>query len=312
MINGLNAAGNQFLASIETLQNQMNTAETDLSSGLRVNKASDAPQSVADIFQARADLGNATQVDQNLTLVQAQAQAADSALQSAVQLMDNASSLGLQGSGGSFTAASSTQQATLATQVQGLISQMVSISRTAVDGVYIFSGDQGGSPAYQVDPSSPNGVDRLITTQQATAEASDPTGIKFQVAKTAQDLFDNRDSSDNFTPQNVFASLQNLQNALQGGNSSTIAQAVDGVNTAAAYLNQQLGFYGEAENRISSAITLAQKFQVQAQTQLSNLQDADVPTEALQLTQTTTAMNAAMSAEAKQPTTSLFDYLPQY
>jgi flagellar hook-associated protein 3 FlgL len=312
MINGLNAAGNQFLASIETLQNQMNTAETDLSSGLRVNKASDAPQSVADIFQARADLGNATQVDQNLTLVQAQAQAADSALQSAVQLMDNASSLGLQGSGGSFTAASSTQQATLATQVQGLISQMVSISRTAVDGVYIFSGDQGGSPAYQVDPSSPNGVDRLITTQQATAEASDPTGIRFQVAKTAQDLFDNRDSSDNFTPQNVFASLQNLQNALQGGNSSTIAQAVDGVNTAAAYLNQQLGFYGEAENRISSAITLAQKFQVQAQTQLSNLQDADVPTEALQLTQTTTAMNAAMSAEAKQPTTSLFDYLPQY
>jgi flagellar hook-associated protein 3 FlgL len=312
MINGLNAAGNQFLASIETLQNQMNTAETDLSSGLRVNKASDAPQSVADIFQARADLGNATQVDQNLTLVQAQAQAADSALQSAVQLMDNASSLGLQGSGGSFTAASSTQQATLATQVQGLISQMVSISRTAVDGVYIFSGDQGGSPAYQVDPSSPNGVDRLITTQQATAQASDPTGIKFQVAKTAQDLFDNRDSSDNFTPQNVFASLQNLQNALQGGNSSTIAQAVDGVNTAAAYLNQQLGFYGEAENRISSAITLAQKFQVQAQTQLSNLQDADVPTEALQLTQTTTAMNAAMSAEAKQPTTSLFDYLPQY
>jgi flagellar hook-associated protein 3 FlgL len=312
MINGLNAAGNQFLASIETLQNQMNTAETDLSSGLRVNKASDAPQSVADIFQARADLGNATQVDQNLTLVQAQAQAADSALQSAVQLMDNASSLGLQGSGGSFTAASSTQQATLATQVQGLISQMVSISRTAVDGVYIFSGDQCGSPAYQVDPSSPNGVDRLITTQQATAEASDPTGIRFQVAKTAQDLFDNRDSSDNFTPQNVFASLQNLQNALQGGNSSTIAQAVDGVNTAAAYLNQQLGFYGEAENRISSAITLAQKFQVQAQTQLSNLQDADVPTEALQLTQTTTAMNAAMSAEAKQPTTSLFDYLPQY
>ncbi len=311
MINGLNAAGNQFLASIETLQNQMNTAETDLSSGLRVNKASDAPQSVGDIFQARADLGNATQVNQNLTLVQAQAQAADSALQSAVQLMDNAASLGLQGSG-DLPSANPTQQATLASQVQSLISQMVSISRTAVDGVYIFSGDQSGSPAYQVDPTSANGVDRLITTQQATAQASDPTGITFQVAKTAQDLFDNRNSSDNFTPQNVFASLQNLQNALQGGNTATIAQAVDGVNTANAYLNQQLGFYGEAENRISSAITLAQKFQVQAQTQLSNLQDANVPTEALQLTQTTTAMNAAMSAEAKQPTTTLFDYLPQY
>lgn len=310
MIDGLNAAGEQFLASINNLQNQMNTAEGDLSSGLRVNKASDAPQSVGDIFQARADLGNATQVDQNLTIVQAQAQAADSALQSAVQLMDNAATLGLEGSG-SLATANPTQQATLASQVQGLISQMVSISRTSVDGVYIFSGDQSGSPAYQVNPSSPTGVQQLIQTQ-ATAQAADPTGITFPVALTAQAIFDNRDSSGNVTPQNVFASLQNLQNALQGGNSTTIAQAVDGVNTANAYLNQQLGFYGEAENRISSAISLAQKFQVQAQTQLSNLQDANVPAEALLMTQTTTAMNAAMSAEAKRPTTSLFDFLPQF
>jgi len=310
MITGLNAAGNQFLSSIDTLQNQMNSAETDLSSGLRVNQASDAPGEVADIFQARADIGNATQVDQNLTIVQSQAQAADSALQSAVQLMDNAGTLGLQGSSNLGTASPS-EQATLASQVQGLISQMVSISRTSVDGVYIFSGDQSGSPAYQVDPTSPTGVQQLITTQ-ATAVAADPTGITFPVALTAQDIFDNRDSSGNPTPQNVFASLQNLQNALQGGNSATIAQAVDGVNTSNAYLNQQLGFYGEAENRITSAISLAQKFQVQGQTQLSNLQDADVPTEALQMTQAGTAMDAAMSAEAKQPTTSLFDYLPQY
>src|SRR5580704_15153339 len=104
MITGLNASGNQFLASIETLQNQMNSAETALSSGLRVNQASDAPQEVADIFQARADIGNANQVDQNLTIVQSQAQAADSALQSAVQLMDNAASLGLQGSSSLGTA----------------------------------------------------------------------------------------------------------------------------------------------------------------------------------------------------------------
>ncbi len=231
-------------------------------------------------------------------------------LQSAVQLLDNAGTLGLQGAG-DLTSANASQRATLASQVQGLISQMVAISRTAVDGVYIFSGDQGASPSYQVDPSSANGVDRLIQTQ-ATAEASDPTGVKFQVAKTAQDLFDQRDSSDNFTAQNVFASLQNLQNALQGGNSTTIAQAVDGINTASAYLNQQAGFYGEAENRISSAISLAQKFEVQDQAQLSTLQDADIPTAALQLTRTTSALSAAMSAQAKRPTSSLFDYLPPY
>jgi flagellin-like hook-associated protein FlgL len=82
------------------------------------------------------------------------------------------------------------------------------------------------------------------------------------------------------------------------------------IQTASAYVNQQAGFYGTAENRISSAIDLANKFQVQAQTQLSSLQDADIPTVATELTQLTTNLNAAMAAQAKRPVTTLFDYLP--
>ena len=305
MINGLDPASEQFLASINSLQDRLNAAQLQLSTGLRVNKASDAPQQVGDIFQARADLSHATQVDQNLGIVKAQVDAADSALQQAVQVLDQAGTIGVQGDGDT----ASGQLGTLANQVQGLISQLVSITRTTVDGVYIFSGDQGASPAYQVNSASPNGVDRLIKTQ-ATAQASDPTGITFQVAKTAQDLFDNRDSSDNFTPQNAFAALKNLQTALQSGNTAAISSAIDGVHAASAYLNQQLGFYGEAQNRIDSAISLAKKFEVQDQTKLSSLQDADIPTVAIQMTQENTALSAAMSARAKRPNTSLFDYLP--
>jgi len=305
MISGLDPANEQFLASINSLQNRLDAAQLQLSSGLRVNKASDAPQQVGDIFQARADLSHATQIDQNLGIVKAQVDAADSALQQAVQVLDQASTIGVEGDGDT----ASGQLATLANQVQGLISQLASITRTSVGGVYIFSGDQGASPAYQVNTASPNGVDRLIKTQ-ATAQASDPTGITFQVAKTAQDLFDNRDSSDNFTPQNAFAALKNLQNALKSGNTAAISTAIDGVHTASAYLNQQLGFYGEAQNRIDSAIDLAKKFEVQDQTKLSSLQDADIPTVAIQMTQENTALSAAMSARAKRPNTSLFDYLP--
>jgi flagellar hook-associated protein 3 FlgL len=305
MISGLDPVNEQFLASINSLQDRLNAAQLQLSSGLRVNKASDAPQQVGDIFQARADLSHATQIDQNLGIVKAQADAADSALQQAVQLLDQAGAIGVQGNGST----ASGQLGTLANQVQGLISQLVSITRTTVDGVYIFSGDQGASPAYQVNTASPNGVDRLIQTQ-ATAQASDPTGITFQVAKTAQDLFDKRDSSDAFTPQNAFAALKNLQTALQSGNTAAISSAIDGVHTASTYLNQQLGFYGEAQNRIDSAISLAKKFEVQDQTKLSSLQDADIPTVAIQMTQENTALTAAMSARAKRPNTSLFDYLP--
>ena len=306
MITGLNASNEQFVASIDTLQSQLNTAQMQLSSGLRVNQASDAPSEVGDIFQARADLGSANQEVQNLNTINSQVQAADSSVQSAVQLLQNAETLGSQGAS---TTATQSQQSALATQVQSIISQLVGLANTQVNGIYIFGGDAPQSQPYQVDPTSPTGVDSLVTTQ-ASQEIQDPTGIPFQFSMTAQELFDNRDTSGNPTPQNAFAALYNLQLALQSGNTTSITQAVSGLQTASGYVNQQLGFYGAVENRISSALDLAQKFQVQDQTQLSNLQDTDVTSVAVQVTQETTALDAAMAAAAKKPTSTLFDYLP--
>jgi flagellar hook-associated protein 3 FlgL len=306
MITGLNAANEQFVVSVDNLQSQLNNANNQLSTGLSVNQASDAPGEVGDIFQARAALSSENQTIQNLNAVQAQVNAADSSVQSAVQLLQNAMTLGSQGANSST---SQEQQDSLATQVQSVLAQLVGLSATQVNGVYIFSGDASGSPPYQVDPSSPTGVDQLVTAP-ATQETEDPTGLTFQTSMTAQDLFDNRDASGNPTPQNVFAAVNNLQLALQSGNTTAITQSVTGVQTASNYLNEQLGFYGAAENRITSSIDLAQKFQVQTQTQLSNLQDANVTAVAVQVTQDSTDLDAAMAAQAKRPTTTLFDYLP--
>jgi flagellar hook-associated protein 3 FlgL len=307
MISGLSAANDQFLASMNILQNNLSQADEQLASGYRVNQASDAPGSVQDIFVNRAALGQDNQTIQNLNAIQGQVQAADTGVQSAISLLNQAVSLGTQGAS---NISSSSSQQTLAAQVQGIESQLVAISNTEVGGVYVFSGDASASPPYQVDTSSPTGVDRLITPQQSTLEVSGPSGITFQVSMTAQDLFDQRDSSDNPTANNAFAALNGLAQALQSGNTTNITQAVNVLQGAADYVNNQTGFYGAAENQVSSALDLAQKFQTQDQTQLSTLEDADATTLAVQVTQASTDVNAAMAAEAHMPTTSLFDYLP--
>jgi flagellar hook-associated protein 3 FlgL len=306
MITALNAANEQFVASVDNMQTALNSAETQLSTGYRVNQASDAPAEVGDIFVARAALSRENQTIQNLKVVQANVTTGDTTVQTAVQLLQNAVVLGSEGASSTVT---QSQQNALATQVQSVLSQLVGLSATQVNGVYIFSGDAGGSAPYQLDPASPTGVDQLVTAQ-ATALTADPTGITFQTSMTAQQLFDAQDSMGNPTPQNAFAALNNLQLALQSGNTTNITAAISNVQTAGDYVNQQLGFYGSAENRITSAIDLAQKFQVQTQTQLSNLQDTDMTSVAVQVTQETTALNAAMAAEGKRPTSTLFDYLP--
>jgi len=306
MISGLSATNDQFLASLDLLQSNMSETEEQLSSGLRVNQASDAPGSVQDIFETRAELNQVNQTTQNLTLIQGQVQAGDTAVQSAIQLLNQAISLGSEGA--STTSSTSTQQI-LASQIQGLEEQLVAVANTEVGGVYIFGGDSATSPPYQVDTSSPTGVDRL-TTPQATLQVAGPSGVTFQVSMTAQDLFDQRDSSDNPTANNAFAALNGLSQALLSGNTTNITQAITVLQGATGYVNEQTGFYGAAENNVSSALSLAQKYQTQDQAQLSGLQDADTATLAVQLTQESTAMDAAMAAQAHQPTTSLFDYLP--
>ncbi|HLG96576.1 MAG TPA: hypothetical protein VKX49_09740 [Bryobacteraceae bacterium] len=306
MIPGLTSTNGQFVASVDNIQTQLSNTQNQLSTGLRVNQASDAPAQLGDIFQARADLAHVSQVAQNLANVQAVVNAGDNSVQSAIQLLQNALSLGAQGAS---STASTTLQGSLATQVQDLLSQLVGLSQTQVNGAYIFSGDQSGSAPYQLDPTSPTGVKQLVTTP-ATEQIADPTGVTFSISITAQQLFDARDTSNNPTPQNAFAALNGLQLALQSGNTANIQSALDNVRAASGYLNQQLSFFGTAQNRISSGIDLAKKFQLQDQTQLSSLQDADPTALALQLTQETTQLNAAMAAESRQPRTTLFDYLP--
>lgn len=307
MISGLSGSNDQFLASLNILQNNLSQADEELSSGLSVNQASDAPQSIQDIFETRAELGQANTSVQDLSTIQGQVQAADSGVQSAIQILNQAVSVGTQGSS---SGVSTTTLSSLASQIQGLQAQLVAISNTEVGGVYVFSGDASGSPPYQVDTSSPSGVDQLITPQQSTLQIAGPSGVTFQVSMTAQDLFDQQDSGGNPTANNAFVALNGLVQALQGGDTSTITQALSALQTATDYVNSQTGFYGAAENNISSALDLAQKFQTQDQTQLAGLEDADTATLAVQVSQDTTALDAAMSAEAHKPTTSLFDYLP--
>lgn len=306
MIPGLSSTNAQFVTAIDNIQTQLSTTQEQLSTGLSVNQASDAPEELGDIFESRADLASATQETQNLTNVQAIVNAGDSAVQSAVQLMQNALTLGSEGADSNTSAST---QAGLATQVGDLLSQMVSLTQTQVSGVYIFSGDDPSQAPYQLDPASPTGVQQLVTAS-ATQEIADPNGVTFPISLTAQQVFDAQDAMGNPTSQNVFAALTNLQTALQSGNTANVSTALDDVTSASDYLNQQLSFYGTAENRITSALTLAQKFQVQDQTQLSSLQDANVAALAVQLQQETTDMDAALSAQAKRPTSTLFDYLP--
>ncbi len=305
MIQNSGAVSQQFLTNLQLLQQQMAATQQQISSGTKISKPSDAPNSVGDVLQLESDLGHVNQVTANLNLVSGEVNSAESALQSATQLLDQVASLAAQGVGSTVSA---TSRATFSQQVGQILSTLVSTSQTQFNGAYVFGGDQSTSPSYQLNLSNANGVDRLTTTQ-STRLIQDASGITFAVSKTAQDIFDHRNPDDSLASDNIFAAVNSLRVALANNDQPGIRAAITSVKAAQDYLSQQLAFYGGVQNQITNAQDVAQKFQLQDQTALGQLKDTNMAAASVAMTQQQASYQAAIEAEAAMPKTSLFSYL---
>ena len=305
MIQTLDPARSQFLNDLAALQSRMTKTQAELTSGIRISKPSDDPAAVGDVLQLQSDIGRATQVTSNLNGVKSEVDTASQVVQNAVSLLDQARTLAAQGASSTI---SPTQRTAMAAQAEQILNTLIDDSRATFDGHYLFSGDSSLQAAYTVNLANPNGVDRLLTAP-ATRLIQDSSGQTFAVAKTAQDLFDHRNANDGLATDNVFAAVNSLRVALLNNDQAGTVAASASIQTAQDYLNQQGAFYGAVQNRITNALDVAQKFQLQSQTALSAERDTDVAAAATELTQEQLSQQAAMQAQAAMPRTSLFDLM---
>jgi flagellar hook-associated protein 3 FlgL len=306
MFPNITGASQRYLADLDRTTTAIQRAQAQVSSGLRLQAPSDDPAAAARILELQTQIAGNTQVQANLGTAKTEVDTADGALQSAVQVVENAISLAAQGANSTATAA---ERSNIADQISGLQQTLVSITQTTVNGRYIFSGDQDNQPAYQLDSSQPNGVSQLISSP-ATRVIADANGISIALAKTAGEIFDARNPDNTNASGNVFAAINSLRTALLNNDQAGIAQATDMLHAADEYLNSQLTFYGAAQNRIADGLDLAQKYQTQQQADLSQVRDADIPTVAVQLNQAQVQQQAALSVEATVlQTKNLFDYM---
>ena len=304
-ISNLSPATQAFLAGVNTIEQQIAAATQHITSGLKLSVPADDPAQIDDLLQLRADRQLNTQIGSNLTMANSVASAADTAIGGAIQVVDTAIQIATQAAN-SLTGQDT--DSSLALQVQGLLSQMVNYSQTQVQGQYIFSGDQPEDPCYQLDPAAPQGVDQLLTPG-ATQQVQDPAGGSFSASQTAQTIFGDQNADGTPAPDNVFAALNNLNNALLSNSTAGVQSALGDLQEASTRLNNTQSFYGEVEDRIQSATTYATSRDTQLQTQIGSIQDADVTSDAMLLAQANTQLQAAFQAEATKPKSSLFNYL---
>ena len=300
MISSLDPSAIAFLNNLNRIGDRMERVQRQLSTGFRVARVSDSPPDISTLLVAKANLDATQQIQANLSRFQVETDAAEQTLSTAVRLFDQVSTLGAEGDTSLQTAAG---RLILADQIGSLLQQMAGLAAISTEGRYIFSGDSDQQIPYTVDPAQVNPVSSYLGSG-ATRRAQHPNGTTFPISLTAQEIFDSPDPA-----TNVFGAILTLRDALLSNDDASIQAAVGALPKVAEHLNRELAFYGATQNRIAEATDFSHTLTTQLHAQISALQDADIAAAALELTQAQTQQQAALTARARLPRSTLFDYL---
>jgi flagellar hook-associated protein 3 FlgL len=286
-----------MLAAIQQSEVSLQTALQQVSTGKSVSVPSDNPSASAQMVQNTIETADVDQYTQNVSGVLSQVQTADSALSSVVSSLTQAISLGTEGANGTNNAS---DQKAIATQVQGILTSVVSQANLSYQGAYLFGGTASTQTPYTADSTSPSGYTYNGNSDTNSVQVGDTLNI--QVNLPGSQIFSNSSA-------NVLGSLTTLVSALQSGDTSAISTATAAVSTALSYVSQQRVFYGNAESQMNSQDTYLQQVTVNLASQENSLIGVDEAKAATNLSQAETDNSAALAAAAKVMPNSLLNYL---
>jgi flagellar hook-associated protein 3 FlgL len=288
-----------FLNGLAELQARELKTQKELSSGTRVSTAADDPAAAGALLRLGPELAAAETYQSNLVKVQAEVSAGDSAIGSAIHLVQTAQSIAVRGASSTVTAA---ERQSFAGQVQTLEQQLVALADTQAGGRHIFGGDADETAPYRYDAASANGAD-AAGAAVSTRAIVNPDGVTVFQPLTAEAIFDSPDGA------GAFGTLKNLADALAGNDPAAVGNALSSLGDVFDWLNRQQAYYGAAGDRLNSEQTAVTGRITNLKTEIAGLRDADITQDATDLAAESTAQQAALAAQAAIPRKSLFDYL---
>ncbi len=286
-----------LLAELGLNQQQINTDLQQIASGQSVNLPSDNPAAAASLVENAQQTSVTDQFLRSVGSIQGEMQNADSTLSQVITTLQRAISLGVEGANGTLN---SSDRAAIATEVQGIQTQLLNLANGSYQGSYMFAGTATQTVPYVLDGNSPSGVSYKGNDDSNSVTLGNH--FTLQTNLPGSQLFSSGGA-------NVFQAIQDLITNLQNGSESGITSAVTEVTNAYNNINTQRVFYGNAVNQLDSQQTYLNGQITQLAEQQNNLGGADLATAMTNLTTSQTGRQATLAAIGKIGQSSLFDYI---
>lgn len=300
MISFLDAKQTRFLHDLSRIQERADRAQSQITSGLRMQTASDSPDEVGELLQARSELAAALQTKTNLGRVKSEVDAGEHAVSSSIQMLERVRVLGAQGLNGTQTPET---RRSVAAEVESNLRQLVGIANTSSDGRYLFAGSLDQAPPYDLDLNAASGV-TTYAGSAATRQVRDSSGVLFSVSRSGQEIFESADPT-----RNVFQAVNALRVALLANDTTGMEAAMSNVGTSLTHLNEQLAYYGTVQNTMASSSSAVEGKILQLRTRIEETEGTDLATAILELQQAGLARQAALEAKGREDRRTVFDFL---
>ncbi len=274
-------------SNIETSLQTLNTVQSQISSGKKLQTFSDDAAGASQSLALRSALGDNAQYQRNAASATAFLTATQGALATATSVVQSARQIAVAGANSTQTPDS---LAALGDQVDGIVQQLSQAANTQSEGRYIFGGTNTTAAPYD-----------STQTYQGNTQAINSTlgpGHSVQI---------NTPGSTAFGP--AFTALQSLKTDLAAGNTTAVSGDIGKVDTALSALNGAAATAGAKANQATAATQNLTRAQSDYQTGISNIEDVDLAQAYVQLQSATNVYQASLSTVAKASQYSLADFL---
>jgi len=268
--------------------------QRQLSTNRRIDRASDDPSGAALAMQHRKNIAFEAQMRRNLQNGTAFLNVTESALDSATDVLQRARELTVQGSNDTLGAS---EKQNVAAELDQLIQQLAQVANTNFGGVYIFSGHQTQTAAYNVAGAPPVAItwqgDSGLRTRRISAQDSVAANVIGDDA--FGDIFDD-----------LIVLRDNLQanapGATVGNSLADIDRALDRVLNTRADVGARL-------NRLEATTYRSEETDTNLQELRAEIEDIDIAETIIKFTAAQNALEAALGAIGQTSNLSLLNYL---
>lgn len=284
----------RLMQHLQTAQARLAETQDRMGSGRRINRPSDDPFGNSRVMSMRAGLGLIAQRQRSIELAKSELGVTEAALESLGRLLARAGELAVQADS---TTVDARGRAAIATEVDSLLQEAATVGNASYGGRFLFGGYQTMTAPFT--PDAPSNATSVTFTGDAgviTREIGD--GETVEVSLDGEALFGG-----------VFTSLIGFREALNSNDRTAIGTASTALTGDTDRMLRARGEIGARVRRIELAGERLEGDQAQLQTQVSQLEDADLTKEAVDLQLRDVALQAALSATAKSLTTSLLAFL---